>query len=181
MHTIKTIALATFLCLLVLVEGGCVTTKIGVVDPVRLFQDSEPGKIGMNHLKTIEDSMQSQIDLAQGLMEKSPKNEDLRIRFQKVFMDYQQTINIEQQKVVEVVNTLIQKTLDDYRVEKGYNMLMSKDSLLSYSTKDDVTDDIITILNRSTVTFEPVVLEELNIECTIQPITSPAHKGKKKK
>lgn len=157
-------------CTLIFFSGCCVTSKIGVIDPIRLFQESEPGKIGMNHLKTIEDAMQSQIDLAQGILEKFPKNENIRVRFQNIFMEYQQKLNTEQQKVVEVMNSLIQKTLDEYRVKNGYNVIITKDSLLSYDSSSDITNDIINILNHTPLTFEPVVLDRFDPDAMAPPL-----------
>ncbi len=137
---------------------GCTSAKIGVVDPIKLFQESTPGKAGMDHLKSIEESMQGQIEVAQGILDKS-KDKNVQDRFQKIFMEYQQIINTEQQRVIEVVNTLIQETLDKYRQDQGYSILMSKDNLLSYAPSDDVTNDIIVILNRSNIRFEPIVFD----------------------
>lgn len=168
MGTMMSKLLLTLFCLITFLSGCCVTDKIAVVDPVKLFQDSEPGKVGMNHLRKIEDAMQSQIDLAQGVLENFPKNENVRVRFQNIFMEYQQTLNTEQQKVVEVMNSLIQKTLDEYRVKNGYNVIITKDSLLSYASSSDITNNVITMLNHTPITFEPVVLDMFDPE-TIVP------------
>lgn len=175
MITFKRIALIVLISIITFFEVSCVNAKIGVVDPTKLFQDSEPGKAGMSHLKTIEEAMQVQIDLAQGILEKSPKNEELRVQFQNIFIDYQQTINTEQQKVVEVINSLIQKTLDVFREENGYAVLITKDSLLSYALKDDVTGNIIEILNQTSVIFEPVIFEQVTSD-TINTLSIPAKK-----
>ncbi len=139
---------------------GCTSTQVAVVTPARLFQESESGKAGIEHLKQIETTIQEQLEIAQGLIAKAPNDEALRAKFQKVFLGYQQVINAEQQKVVESVNTLMQNALDKYRVQKGYAVIMSAESLLSYDPKIDVTNEILAAMNESKVTFEPVKLDE---------------------
>ena len=112
MGKFKRVALIV-MCIVVGSTIGCTTAKIGVVDPIRLFQESIPGKAGMEHLKSIEETMQTQIEQAQGMLDTSSNNQRMQDRFQKIFMEYQQIINREQQKVIEFFNNLIQKTLDD--------------------------------------------------------------------
>lgn len=142
---------------------ACTAGKVAVVDPSRLFQDSEPGKAGLEHLKQIETAMQSQLHVAQGLMAKSPNDEAMRSRFQKTFLDYQQLVNTEQQKVVERINDLMQKTLDEYRLHKGYSVILSSEGLLSYDPKSDVTSEIIAVMNQTSVHFEPITLGKLPV------------------
>lgn len=141
---------------------GCTASKVAVVNPARLFQDSEPGKAGIEHLKQIETAMQAQLQVAQGMIEKSPNDEALRARFQKTFMGYQQVVNSEQQKVVERINELMQQALDAYRAQKSYAVIMNAEGLLSFDPQADVTDAIIVEMNRTKVAFEPVKLEEIS-------------------
>ncbi|MEG2005516.1 MAG: OmpH family outer membrane protein, partial [Bilophila sp.] len=54
--------------------AGCTGSKVAVVDPARLFQESTPGKAGIEHLKQIETAMQAQLEVAQGLIEKAPND-----------------------------------------------------------------------------------------------------------
>lgn len=62
MRTISAIALCL---MLVFATTGCAASKIAVVDPARLFQESEPGKAGIEHLKQLEAAMQEQLKTAQ--------------------------------------------------------------------------------------------------------------------
>ena len=106
-------------------DDRCAASKIAVVDPARLFQESEPGKAGIEHLKQLEAAMQEQLKTAQGMIEKAPNDEALRARFQKTFVGYQQIVNAEQQKVVQQINGLMQKTLEDFRTKNGYSVIMN--------------------------------------------------------
>ena len=161
MRTISAIALSLVLLFSV---TACAANKIAVVDPARLFQESEPGKAGIDHLKQLEAAMQEQLKVAQGMIEKAPNDEALRARFQKTFVGYQQLVNAEQQKVVQQINGLMQKTLEAYRTKNGYSVIMNTEGLLAFDPKADVTKDVIAEMNQNKVTFEPVKLAPLTAE-----------------
>ena len=152
---------------------GC-AANVGVVNPTRLFQDSVSGKAGIDHLKGMESAMQEQLVAAQSALEKAPSDEGLRARFQQIFVGYQQIVSTEQQKVVESVNTQIQKALDAYREQKRMVVIMNTESVLTYAPAADVTDAIIAEMNKEPVTFTPVKLDPLDVTPT-----PPATKGKK--
>lgn len=158
MRTISALALSLVLIFSV---TGCANAKIAVVDPARLFQESAPGKAGIEHLKQLEAAMQEQLKTAQGMVEKAPNDEALRARVQKTFVGYQQLVNAEQQKVLQKINGLMQKTLEDYRAKKGYSAIMNTESLLAFDPQSDVTKEVIEEMNRNTVSFEPVKLEPI--------------------
>lgn len=169
--------ISTFVLTLLLASGlmGCVGGKVGVVNPARLFQDSDSGKAGIEHLKLMETAMQEQLVTAQGVIEKSPGDEALRARFQQVFMGYQQVVGAEQQKVVEGINEQIQATLEAYRKQKGMTVILNGESVLTYAPEADVTDAIITEMNGKPLSFAPVKLEPLDV----QPTPKAAPKSKK--
>ena len=168
MRTISAIALCL---MLVFATTGCAASKIAVVDPARLFQESEPGKAGIEHLKQLEAAMQEQLKTAQGMIEKAPNDEALRARFQKTFVGYQQIVNAEQQKVVQQINGLMQKTLEDFRTKNGYSVIMNAEGLLAFDPKSDVTKEVIAEMDKTKVTFAPVKLEP--ITAARRPTTRP--------
>ena len=158
MRTFSTLVLALVLAF---ATAGCTANKVGVVNPARLFQDSASGKAGFEHLKQLEAAMQEQLKTAQGMIEKAPNDEALRARFQKTFVGYQQIVNAEQQKVVQQINGLMQKTLEDFRTKNGYSVIMNAEGLLAFDPKSDVTKDVITEMDKTKVTFAPVKLEPI--------------------
>lgn len=161
MRTISALALSL---VLVFSVTGCANAKIAVVDPARLFQESAPGKAGIEHLKQLETAMQEQLKTAQGMVEKAPNDEALRARVQKTFVGYQQLVNAEQQKVLQKINGLMQKTLENYRAKKGYSAIMNTESLLAFDPQSDVTKEVIEEMNQNKVSFEPVKLEPITAE-----------------
>ena len=145
MRTISAIALCL---MLVFATTGCAASKIAVVDPARLFQESEPGKAGIEHLKQLEAAMQEQLKTAQAMIEKAANDQALRARFQKTF-------------VVQQINGLMQKTLEDFRTKNGYSVIMNAEGLLAFDPKSDVTKDVIAEMDKTKVTFAPVKLEPI--------------------
>ena len=160
MRTISAIALCL---MLVFATTGCAASKIAVVDPARLFQESEPGKAGIEHLKQLEAAMQEQLKTAQGMIEKAPNDEALRARFQKTFVGYQQ-----------IVNGLMQKTLEDFRTKNGYSVIMNAEGLLAFDPKSDVTKDVIAEMDKTKVTFAPVKLEPITAAPKADDKAAPA-------
>ena len=126
-------------------------------DRLRRQQD----QTGIEHLKQLEAAMQEQLKTAQGMIEKAPNDEALRARFQKTFVGYQQIVNAEQQKVVQQINGLMQKTLEDFRTKNGYSVIMNAEGLLAFDPKSDVTKDVIAEMDKTKVTFAPVKLEPI--------------------
>ena len=117
MRTISAIALCL---MLVFATTGCAASKIAVVDPARLFQESEPGKAGIEHLKQLEAAMQEQLKTAQGMIEKASQRRSPPRQFPEDLCWFTSSIvNAEQQKVVQQINGLMQKTLEDFRTKNG--------------------------------------------------------------
>ncbi len=143
---------------LVLAIGGCTGTQIALVNPGRLFQDSESGKAGIRHLKELEATMQQQFTSAQKMIEKKPGDEALRVKIQREFSAYQQIVNSEQQKVVESINNQIKASLETVRTQKKLDVIFSTENALDFNGKMDVTDAVLSEMNRSPLTFAPTTI-----------------------
>ena len=72
-----------------------------------------------------------------------------------------QIVNAEQQKVVQQINGLMQKTLEDFRTKNGYSVIMNAEGLLAFDPKSDVTKDVIAEMDKTKVAFAPVKLEPI--------------------
>lgn len=154
-------SLALLVLILAFSTTACVGSKVGVINPTRLFQDSESGKAGLAHLKQIESEMQTQLTTAQEMLKKSPDDEALRSRFQQTFAGYQQLITDQQQKVVESVNKQIEAALDVCRGQKGLAAILNGEAVLSYAPDTDVTDAVLAEMNKAPLSFAPVKLDSL--------------------
>ena len=120
--------------------------------------------VGMEKLKPIlfpilAEVLRADGQTIDGIYERN--DEALRARFQKTFVGYQQIVNAEQQKVVQQINGLMQKTLEDFRTKNGYSVIMNAEGLLAFDPKSDVTKDVIAEMDKTKVTFAPVKLEPI--------------------
>ena len=158
----------------VLSLSGCTGTKVGLVDPNRLFQESASGKAAIEHLKQMEGTLQDQLTAAQKLIEKKPGDEKLRIQVQQEFASYQQLASNEQRKVVESINTKVKSTLEVIRVQKKLDAIFASENALSFDEKIDVTNDVLTEMDRKPLTFAPV--EIVPIEQALSDANKPANK-----
>ena len=159
---------------LVLSTSGCTGTKVGLVNPNRLFQESASGKAGIEHLKQMEGSLQEQLAAAQKLIEKKPGDENLRMQVQQEFASYQQIATDEQRKVVESINTQVKSTLEAVRVQKKLDAIFTSENALSFDEKIDVTNEVLTEMDRKPLTFSPVKI--VPIEQALNNANKPVSK-----
>ncbi len=151
---------------------GCISTEksaekvtstppaVGVVDTARIFRESTPGKNGVNFLEQVQLEMQEELNKLQEAIQKDPENKELQQSVQAIYMQYQQRIGAEEQNVVNILNDLMLRTIADYRVNKKFLVIVSKEATLAYDNSVDVSSDIIAELNKHDIKFKSVVPEE---------------------
>ncbi len=152
--------------------------SFAVVDTAKIFRESEPGKAGVEFLKGIQGDMQIALVTLQAKVQADPENMELQQEAQNTFAQLQQRMGAEEQNVVNTLNELVQRTLDDYRVSKNIAVIVGTESALSYDKNVDVTDDVITAINKHKVEYKSVVpaeLEEKEVPATeAAPTEAPA-------
>lgn len=137
---------------------GCNQPKTGtvaVVNTARIYQESEAGKAGVKHLETLHNEMQAQLNKMQEELQKNP-GEDTSRKFQQMYADLQQRMGAEQQQVITVLNENLQRVLDSYREQKGLDLIVANEGVLSVNARADVTTDIVAELNKVQVSFKPI-------------------------
>ncbi|MCL1985442.1 MAG: OmpH family outer membrane protein [Betaproteobacteria bacterium] len=163
------------LLLTALLLGGCISpadssdSAVAVVDSARVFKESEPGKAGIKHLETLHESMQTELNALQQELQAKPNDEALQQKLQEKYMAYQQRISAEQQQVINTLNEAIQKALDACRVQKKLALIVGTDVALSHGPSADITDAVISEVNKAKVEFQPI---EPEAEVTA-PVTQP--------
>ena len=138
--------------------------KLAVVDMARIMRDSEPGKAGVKFLEGLQAGMQDKLNAIQARLEKDPKDEAAQKELQGVYMTAQQRMQAEQQNVVNLLYDTIQRVLNTYREQQGYDVIISAEVAAAFNPKADVTKDVIAEMNQNKVTFEPVKLAPLTAE-----------------
>ncbi len=165
LRSLSCLLLATFLTACIPSEKQPETPKsaeptIGVVDTARIFRESVPGKNGVKFLEEIQAKMQNELTALQTAIQKEPENVELQQKAQSIYMQFQQSIGAEEQNVVNILNDLMTRTIEDYRVNKKLLIIVSKETTLSYDSSMDVSADIIAELNKHDVKFKSVAPEE---------------------
>lgn len=145
--------------------GGCTddkkagnATKLAVVDMQRLVRDSEPGKAAEKFWESLMGEMRSSIAGLEGKLEKDQKNEALEKEFQTAYMQAQQRLQLEQQNMANVLNDVIQRSLNSLREKKGYDVILDSEMVRSFGPAVDVTNDAILEVNTQKVEFKPMTL-----------------------
>lgn len=130
--------------------------KLAVVDMARIMRDSEPGKAGVKFLEGLQAEMQGKLNEIQARLEKDPKDEAAQKELQSVYMASQQRMQAEQQNVVNVLYDAVQRTVNAYREQKGYDVILSTEGAASFNPKVDVTTALIEEVNKQKLDFKPV-------------------------
>lgn len=144
-------------------------TTVGVIDVQRVVQDSDVGKKALAEVKAVKDQKQKEIDSRQdsiqAMQEKLEKQKDilspdaqeklsndikkavtdLRRYQEDSEADIQNRLNNALQNMEKQVLPIIQKMGTD----KGYSVIISKDALIYYNQKNDITDEVIRLFNQS--------------------------------
>ena len=164
------------LLLVTLLLGACISPAdspapaVSVVDSSRVFKESEPGKAGIKHLETLHESMQAELNALQQELQVNPNDEGLQQKLQEKYLAYQQRIGAEQQQVINTLNTAIQQALDACRVQKKLALIVGTDVVLSYGPAADITDAVISEVNKAKVDFKPIEPEAEVTAPVAQPV-----------
>lgn len=130
--------------------------KLAVVDMARIMRDSEPGKAGVKFLEGLQTEMQGKLNEIQARLEKDPQDEAAQKELQSVYVASQQRMQAEQQNVVNLLYDAVQRTVNAYREQKGYDVILSTEGAASFNPKVDVTTALIAEVNKQKLDFKPV-------------------------
>lgn len=130
--------------------------KIAVADVARLMRDSVPGKEGIKFLESRQLEVQKELDNIQARLEKNPEDAEAMKDLQRVYASSQQRIQAEGQNVAALLFDTLQRILDNYLEKNGYDVILSQDTLASYSKKIDITNAIMAELDKQKIDFKPL-------------------------
>lgn len=139
--------------------------KIGIVNINRLMVDSDCGRAAAKHIESVQDSLreqltslQKEVDAATKLSEneKKAREDTLQREAQMAYARMQ----AEQQNVNNILNDVLHRTVESYRKQKGYDMILYSDVVLSFAESVDVTSEIAVEMNKEKVSFTAPAQEE---------------------
>lgn len=155
MRVFSAIASVLALCGLLAACDTGTSEKIGVVDMNRLMRESVPGKAGLKYIEAQQAELQAKLDAVQDRLEKNPGDEGAAQELQKLYAESQQRIQSEGQNVVTKLLDAIQKSLDVWRAQHGYAMLIRLEALDSFDAALDVTNAIMSDIDKLKLDFNP--------------------------
>ncbi|MDR2745070.1 MAG: OmpH family outer membrane protein [Desulfovibrio sp.] len=133
--------------------------KLAVVDMQRLMRDSEPARAGVKFLETMHAGMQEKIQAIEARLEKNPQDEEAQKELQTVYMTSQQRMQTEQQNVVTLLYDAIQRVMNTYREQNGYELILNAEVAAAFSPALDVTTAVIAEVNKQKIEFKPLTGE----------------------
>jgi len=140
---------------------------IAVIDVQKVVSNSEVGKKALAEVKALKDKKQAEIDQRQGslqaMQEKLEKEKDIlspeaqekrKGEIQKQYTDLKRFREDSEQEIQgrlgaalkgmeEQVLPIIQKLGND----RGYSMIVSRDQVIYFNGKSDITDEVIRLFN----------------------------------
>lgn len=143
-------------------ETGGAKQKFAVVDMQRIMRDTTPAKAGVAFLEEIHSGMQKKISAIQDRLEKNSKDEAAQKELQSVYMASQQRMQAEQQNVINLLDDAIQRVLNDYREQQGYDVILNAEIAAAYNPAVNVTTAVIVEVNKQKIEFKPVAAEDKN-------------------
>lgn len=153
--------------------------KLAVVDMARVMRDSEPGKAGVKFLESLQSGMQDKLNAIQARLEKNPKDEAAQKELQGVYMTSQQRMQAEQQNVINLLYDAIQRVINTYREQQGYDVILSAEVAAAFDPKADVTSAVIAEVNKQKIDFKPLP-EPAAPEAAPAPAAQPQEKEQPK-
>lgn len=125
-----------------------VQPKSCVVDMARLMRDSAPGKEGVKFIEARQQAMQKELDVINDKLEKNPDDAEAMQQLQQVYAASQQRIQAEGQNVASQVLDIVQRELNLYQKQNGYDYILFTDALAAYDPDLDKTNSIIDQINK---------------------------------
>ncbi|MFV0422828.1 OmpH family outer membrane protein [Oleidesulfovibrio sp.] len=134
-------------------QAAKTSPSVGVVDMTRVYEESTAAKAGQQYLETLAEEARKEFEGMQADLKGAEGNEEATQKVSEAVNDLRNRINAAQQRVMVALDDGLKGVLQAYRTSKGFDVLIHKESAISYSQSIDVTDDIIAELNKVTLDF----------------------------
>ncbi|MBR4742162.1 MAG: OmpH family outer membrane protein [Desulfovibrio sp.] len=166
--------------------------KIGVVNINRLLVDSEPGRAAAKYMEDLQNALRSEATALQEKLQKVSEGEQgksntkkeeeqaaLQKEIQTEYVRLQNKLQAEQQNVNNILNDVVHRTVDAFRKENGFSLIIFSDVVLSFEESIDVTSGVTKAMNKEKVEFKSVETKEPEKADTQQPPKEAPQKSKK--
>lgn len=132
---------------------------VGVINPEKIYEESEAGKAGVAYLNTVGEMMQNELTTLQAKLQEGngESKEEAAAKFQQGLMALQERFNVAQQHVMNQIQEMYQQSIEECRMQKKLTVIIDVTSTAAHAPSIDITDDVIAIMNQKKVEFPPVM------------------------
>ncbi|HJZ12581.1 MAG TPA: OmpH family outer membrane protein [Acidobacteriota bacterium] len=143
--------------------------QIAVIDAQKVVQNSEMGKKALAEVKALKDKKQQDIDQRQNsiqtMQDKLEKQKDILsaearekltsdiskgiTELRRFREDSENEIQARLNSAIKVIEEKVLPIIQKLGNERGYAMIISRDQLIYYSAKNDITEEVIRLFNSS--------------------------------
>jgi outer membrane protein len=155
--------------LLVQAQAPAASPMIAVIDAQRVVQNSDMGKQALAEIKALRDKKQQEIDQRQSsiqqMQDKVEKQKDILSAEAKEKLNgditkavkdlrrfQEDSENEIQSRLGSAIKNIEQRVLPIIQKlgnERGYSIIVSKDQLIFFNSKNDITEDVIRMFNEA--------------------------------
>lgn len=129
------------------------TGKIAVIDPSEVFQTCGVCKEGGEYLKARSEAMRTELTAMQAALQ-SDTSEDAPKKFQERYAALQEELMGEQTRIANLLNDAFSNVVEEYRVENGVAVVLSKEDVLSMDESVNITQAVIKAMDAKGVDLE---------------------------
>lgn len=141
-------------------QSAKTSPSVGVVDMTRVYEESAAAKAGQQYLESLAEEARKEFEGMQAELQVAEGSEQATQRVHEAVNDLRNRITAAQQRVMVALDDGLKDVLQSYRISKGYDVLIHKESVISFDQSVDVTDEIITELNKVTLNFDEKSIPE---------------------
>lgn len=151
---------------------------LGLVDTDQVFSQSLSGKAGIAHLESIGKELQQEFMKMQADVKE--KDENSIMEFQKKAGQLEQRFKAEELQVMTAIEKLYQESLDKVRQDSSLQVILAKNSALSFADSSDITSKVVAEMDKIPLTFKalPVDIIVEETEVISVPLTGDTAAGK---
>ncbi|UIN02615.1 hypothetical protein [Yersinia ruckeri] len=143
-------------------DKGSEGPSIAVVDVNKLMVESDVTQKANEHLSQVRTILQKGLSDAEKTYKEAPE-ETQKQQLTVAFNQLQQQFLIEQKSATAVVEKAVVASVDAWKSgQKKYLFVLPTSSVLSYPKQDDVTAEIVTLLNKKALTFADLPSVKVN-------------------
>lgn len=146
--------------------------KIGVIDTVTIFQQSEPGKAAIAFLESLQEDaiarlkpLEEKLNVARE-SENEEEFKEIAAQMQSIAGEFQEALKVQQEVIYGTITQELTALIEKYRAEKQLTVIFNKTDLISYDPAQDISNDIMVAFNKISLDYQSIIESAFGSEPT---------------